>query len=124
MRVAIVGAGGVGGWIGAKLLHHADADVQTCFVLRDSSAQLTALQTVGLRYNAVEEGDVFFLPTSRVHCVTESEMEAHGTVDVVLLATKTYQIEGALEHLAPLVGPCVPRARRCVLSLRIPPSPG
>ena len=96
MRIAVVGAGGVGGWIGAKLLHHADPSISTVFVLRDSSEQLAAIRAGGLSYRAVEEEDVFDLPAERVPTVAESELEAYGAVDVVLLATKTYQIEGCV----------------------------
>ena len=100
MRIAVVGAGGVGGWIGAKLLHHADPSISTVFVLRDSSEQLAAIRAGGLSYRAVEEEDVFDLPAERVPTVAESELEAYGAVDVVLLATKTYQIEGCVRGRA------------------------
>eukprot|EP01052_Picozoa_sp_SAG31_P034332 SAG31_NODE_3999_length_3677_cov_4.742873_1_plen_91_part_00 len=60
MHVAIVGAGGVGGWLGAKLLHRANCKIT--FVLRSTSAQLQAMQSNGLRYQATEEQDEFDVP--------------------------------------------------------------
>ena len=102
LRVAVVGAGGVGGWIGAKLLQHGAADVS--FVLRSSSEQLTAFRERGLSYRAVEEGDEFDLQPAVLTCHANNELDGLPTVDVLVLCMKTFQLAEALEPLAPLVG--------------------
>ena len=51
----------------------------------ESGHQVRAVAVPG----EVEEDDVFDLPAESVPTVAESELEAYGAVDVVLLATKT-----------------------------------
>ena len=94
MRIAIVGAGGVGGYFGARL---AAAGADVSFVAR--GAHLEAMRTNGLRVES-PKGDVH-LPR-----VTAVENPADiGPVDVVLFAVKLYDAEAAAALLPPLVGP-------------------
>jgi 2-dehydropantoate 2-reductase len=94
MRVAVVGAGGVGGYFGGRL---AEAGVDVTFLAR--GAHLEAMRARGLRI-ASPQGDAH-LP--RVRAVGDaSEI---GPVDVVLFAVKLYDVEGALASLPPLLGP-------------------
>lgn len=102
LRVAVVGAGGVGGWVGAKLLRH--GAVEVIFVLRRTSSQLSAMRERGLSYRAVEEGDEFELAAADVPCYADDELEALAPVDVLLLCMKTFQVASALPRLNPLVG--------------------
>ena len=94
MRIAIVGAGGVGGYFGGRL---AAAGADVTFLAR--GAHLEALRTRGLRIVS-PKGDVH-LP----RVTAESQPAAIGPVDVVFFAVKLYDTDGALPLLPPLVGP-------------------
>jgi 2-dehydropantoate 2-reductase len=94
MRIAVMGSGGVGGYFGGLL---AAADENVTFIAR--GAHLAALRTGGLRVESVH-GNFSVLPVQ----ATDSPAEA-GRVDLVLLATKTYQLDEAARSLQPLIGP-------------------
>ena len=94
MRIAVMGAGGVGGYFGG-LLAHAGHDVT--FIAR--GAHLRALQEHGLHVASVH-GDFVIAPAQAT-----DEPAAVGPVDAVLFATKTYQLEQAATAMRPLVGP-------------------
>ena len=94
MRIAIVGAGGVGGYFGGRL---AAAGSDVTFLAR--GAHLEAMRQRGLRI-ASPKGDLH-LPRVRA----ESDPLAVGAVDVVFFAVKLYDTDGALAMLPPLVGP-------------------
>jgi 2-dehydropantoate 2-reductase len=94
VRIAIVGAGGVGGYFGGRL---AEAGADVTFLAR--GAHLDALRTRGLRITS-PKGDVH-LP--RVQAAdTPSDI---GPVDIVFFAVKLYDTESALAALPPLIGP-------------------
>lgn len=93
MRLAVIGAGGVGGYFGGKLAH-GGADV--AFIVRGKT--LEALRTNGLRVDSIN-GD-FVLP--KVNATDDPK--SVGPVDVVLLAVKTSQIPEVLQNIAPLIG--------------------
>src|SRR5256885_15250808 len=94
MRIAIVGAGGVGGYFGGRL---AAAGVDVAFLAR--GAHLDALRTRGLRI-------VSPLGNLQLPPVTASaDPSAIGPVDIVFFAVKLYDTESALRLLPPLVGP-------------------
>lgn len=93
MRLVMFGAGGVGGYFGGRLLQ-AGADV--AFVAR--GRHLDALKHDGLRIQS-PKGDLH-LP--RVTATADpSEL---GTVDVVFLTVKMYDVDTAASLLRPLVG--------------------
>jgi 2-dehydropantoate 2-reductase len=92
MRIAIVGAGGVGGYFGGRL---AQAGVDTVFIAR--GATLEALRTRGLRVESIN-GD-FSVP--HVHAV-EDPAEA-GQVDAILLAVKAWQLAEVAPRLEPML---------------------
>ena len=93
MRVAVIGAGAVGGYYGA-MLSRVGRDVS--FVAR--GAHLEAIQRGGLRIESPSVGDF----TANVRA--ESEASRIGPVDLVLFTVKTYDNPTALPHLAPLLG--------------------
>jgi len=101
MRIAIIGAGAVGGYYGA-LLSRAGADVS--FVAR--GAHREAIRTNGLRIIGVQ-GDF------TVQVPAEDDPSRIGPVDVVMLTVKTYDNASAFPLLAPLLGPDT-----CVLTLQ------
>jgi 2-dehydropantoate 2-reductase len=101
MKIAIIGAGAVGGYYGA-LLSRAGEDVSV--IAR--GAHLEAIRANGLRVIG-PLGDF----TAKLRA--ERDASVIGPVDVVMLAVKTYDNDTALPQLAPLVGP-----NTCVLSLQ------
>jgi len=94
MRVAIMGAGGVGGYFGG-LLAHAGQDV--VFIARGE--HLAALRARGLRVESVH-GDFTIRPAQATDDPTTV-----GPVDYVLFATKTHHFDQALAAMRPLIGP-------------------
>ncbi|MEV6416897.1 2-dehydropantoate 2-reductase [Kribbella sp. NPDC051718] len=94
IKVAVLGAGGVGGYFGGRL---AQAGHDVRFVARGE--HLAALHTSGLTVESVA-GD-FALET----VVATDDPAEIGEVDYVLLGVKTWQLEGAIASLGPLVGP-------------------
>src|SRR5262245_58819722 len=92
MRIAIVGAGGVGGYFGARLIE-AGADVT--FIAR--CAHLDAMRQRGLRLRS-PKGDLH-LPQVKA----SANPADVGPVDIVLFAVKLYDTEAALTLLPPLL---------------------
>jgi 2-dehydropantoate 2-reductase len=93
MKIAVVGAGAVGGYFGA-LLSRAGSEV--AFIAR--GAHLAAIREHGLQV-AGPLGDF----TARVQA--ESDPGGIGPVDVVIVAVKTYDNAGALPLVSSLLGP-------------------
>lgn len=89
MRIAVVGAGGVGGYFGGRL---AQAGVDTTFIVRGATAE--ALRTNGLRVESIN-GDF----SVRVN------IEPSGIFDAVLMTVKTYQLSEAAVPVKPFIGP-------------------
>jgi 2-dehydropantoate 2-reductase len=94
MRIAVLGAGGVGGYFGGRL---AASGSDVTFIAR--GAQLEALHARGLIVHSFR-GD-FHVP--RVNAV--GDPSAVGPVDVVLFTVKLYDAEAATRLLPPLIGP-------------------
>jgi len=92
MRIAIMGTGGMGGWLGARL---AAAGNDVCFIAR--GAHLEALQTNGLK---VTGADSLYLE----NVTATDQPETLGTVDVVLFCVKLYHTETAAKSITPLLG--------------------
>lgn len=93
MRIAVFGAGGVGGYFGGRL---AASGADVSFVAR--GAHLAAIRAKGLKVTS-PQGDVH-VPNPKA---TDRPAEI-GPVDVVLFAPKLYDCESAAEAAKPLVG--------------------
>jgi 2-dehydropantoate 2-reductase len=93
MRILVVGAGSVGGYLGGRL---AAAGRDVTFLVRASRA--AQLQKDGLRIVS-PHGDFALTPK----LVLASEID--GPYDVIMLAVKAYGLEGAMNDFAPAVGP-------------------
>jgi 2-dehydropantoate 2-reductase len=94
MRIAIVGAGGIGCIYGAAL---AKAGVDVAFIAR--GAHLAAMQADGLKIEG-DRGETIVKP------VRASDNPAGiGTVDYVIFCVKLWDVESAGEAIKPLVGP-------------------
>jgi 2-dehydropantoate 2-reductase len=92
-RICIVGAGAVGGYLGAKL---ALADQPVNVLAR--GATLAALQAEGLCLT--EDGNTQSVP---VHA--SDNAHALGVHDVVIVAVKAPAMESVAQSIAPLIGP-------------------
>lgn len=94
MRIAIIGAGGVGGYFGARL-QQAGADVH--FVARGS--HLAAMRSGGLRVES-PLGDIHLPRVS----ATDNPADI-GAADMIWLSVKLWDMDGAVRSMRPLVGP-------------------
>lgn len=94
MKIAVVGAGGVGGYFGGRL---AEAGADVHFVAR--GAHLQAIRSNGLRIVS-PKGDAHI---RRVQA--SDDPAAIGPADVVLFTVKLYDTDAASRLLPPLVGP-------------------
>jgi 2-dehydropantoate 2-reductase len=94
MKIAVIGAGGVGGTFGAAL---AKAGADVWFLAR--GAHLAAMRGEGLRIVSAR-GDTHLAPTQ----ASDNPSEI-GPADVVLFCVKLWDVESAGEHIRPLVGP-------------------
>jgi 2-dehydropantoate 2-reductase len=93
MRIAVIGAGGVGGYFGGRL---AAAGVDTTFIAR--GATLEALRSRGLTVESVQ-GDFTVTPVRAT-----DDPRSIGPVDVVLTAVKAWQLDEVAAAIAPLIG--------------------
>ena len=94
MRIAVFGTGAVGGYFGGRL---AQAGEDVVFIAR--GAQLRALRERGLRVES-PKGDFSVVPAQAT-----DDQDQVGTVDVVLVGVKAWQVSEAAEAMRPLVGP-------------------
>jgi 2-dehydropantoate 2-reductase len=94
MRVAVVGAGGVGAGFGAAL---AKAGADVTFIAR--GAHLAAMKSAGLKVES-PRGDTHLVPTQAT-----DDPKTVGPVDVVLFCVKLWDVESAGQHIKPMVGP-------------------
>lgn len=93
MKIAIFGSGGVGRYFGGRLVQ---AGQDVTFIAR--GAHLAAVTESGLRVESIG-GDFVVNPVK----ATDSP-QSIGTVDVVIFATKAWQLDSAIEQMKPLVG--------------------
>ena len=90
MRIAVIGAGGVGGYFGARL---ALAGNDVTFVAR--GRHLEAIQRDGLRI--ASEATPMHVTAARA----TSDPSSIGPVDVVLLCVKLWDVEAAVQAIRP-----------------------
>jgi 2-dehydropantoate 2-reductase len=93
-RIAVVGAGAVGGYFGAVL---ARAGSWVAVIARGK--HLEAIQRAGLRIEGPNES------FSVQPALATSEVPAIGTVDAVIVAVKAWQVPEIAAALTPLLGP-------------------
>ena len=93
MRVAVFGAGAIGGYVAAKLAAAGRVDLSV--VAR--GAHLEAMRGAGLRL--IENGQ------ESVHPVrAAADARELGVQDYVVLALKAHSLGGALDQISPLLG--------------------
>ena len=94
MRIAILGAGSVGGYFGGRL---AQAGEDVVFIARGE--HLNVMLKSGLRVDSIN-GD-FVVPSVQA----TDDPSTIGTVDLVLVGVKAWQVSEAAEAIRPMVGP-------------------
>jgi 2-dehydropantoate 2-reductase len=97
MRIAVRGAGGIGGYFGAR---RARAGESVAFVARGE--HLRAIQANGLAVRSIA-GDI--MVTAPATDDPRRLPELLGPVDLVLVCVKSYDTEAAAEALRPVLGP-------------------
>jgi 2-dehydropantoate 2-reductase len=102
MKFAMLGAGGLGGYFGARL---AQAGHDVAFIAR--GAHLAAMRAGGLRIVS-ENGDAHIAPV-----VATDDPKTLGPVDCVIVAVKLWDLEAAAASAKPLIG-----ARTAVVSFQ------
>jgi 2-dehydropantoate 2-reductase len=94
MRIAVIGAGGVGGAFGAAL---AQAGAEVTFVAR--GAHLQAMRDNGLRIDS-PRGETLIKPARAT-----DDPASIGPVDFVVFCVKLWDVESAGAAIKPLIGP-------------------
>ena len=100
MRILVLGAGAIGGYFGGRLVQ-AGGDVT--FLVRERRAGQLRARGIVVRS---PHGD-FIVPARAVVRAADA-----GAVDLVIVACKSYDLDSAIESIAPAVG-----ATTCVLPL-------
>jgi len=93
MRIAVFGAGGVGGYFGGRL---AQAGTDVTFIARGTT--LETLRSNGLRVDSIL-GDFVVSPVNATDDPTSV-----GPVDAILMAVKAWQIPEAASQIGPMLG--------------------
>ncbi|MBB3226895.1 2-dehydropantoate 2-reductase [Luteibacter sp. Sphag1AF] len=95
MRMLVLGAGGTGGYFGGRL---AQAGADVTFLVRPARARELASDGLVIRSPL---GDASF----PVRHVVADDVAAQAPFDVVLLACKAYDLDSAMDAIAPAMGP-------------------
>jgi 2-dehydropantoate 2-reductase len=93
MRIAVMGTGAMGGYVGARL---ATGGAEVSFIAR--GAHLEAIRRNGLKVTS-PNGDMLIRPAK-----ASDDPAAIGPVDLVLVAVKMYDMARVVEAVAPMVG--------------------
>ncbi|ETP67408.1 hypothetical protein G159_17295 [Planococcus glaciei CHR43] len=91
MKILVVGAGGIGGYFGARLM---ETGQDVTFLVRERRKQ--QLEETGLNVESVH-GDV------RVKPKLATAQNPDGQYDLIVLTVKSYQLENAIEDIRPFV---------------------
>ena len=98
MRILVLGAGGTGGYFGGRL---AQAGVDVTFLVRPARA--AQLDSEGLVIRS-PLGDASF-PVAHVTADALPALAAEQPFDLVILSCKAYDLDSAIEAIAPAVSP-------------------
>ena len=97
MRILVLGAGGTGGYFGGRL---AQAGADVTFLVRPARADLLAERGLRIR-SPLGDAD---LDVATVTAQDLPALAAARPFDLVLLACKAYDLDSAIESVAPAVG--------------------
>jgi 2-dehydropantoate 2-reductase len=95
VKIAIIGVGAIGGYLGARLAH---AGEEVTFIAR--GANLDALRTRGIRL-VLGDGSEQAVP----HVNATADYAGAGPQDLVILALKAHQVESVVRDVPKLFGP-------------------
>jgi 2-dehydropantoate 2-reductase len=95
MKIAIIGAGAIGGYVGVKL---ALAGEDVTFIVR--GANLDAIRTNGMKL-IMHDGSEHVARSVKA----TNDYAAAGVQDLVILAMKAHQVEAVVDDLPKLIGP-------------------
>ncbi len=98
MKIAIIGAGAIGGYVGAKL---ALAGNQVTFMVRGEN--LRAIRQHGIRLISADGSEQVAADVGAT-----DDYRAAGPQELVILAMKAHQVEGVVDDLPALLGPETP----------------
>ncbi|MBY0156506.1 ketopantoate reductase family protein [Cytobacillus firmus] len=93
MRILVVGAGAIGSYFGGRLLEKGE---DVTFLVREKRKQ--QLEKYGLLAESVH-GDMTFPEPKTIQAGEKAD-----AFDVILLSTKAYHLEGAIEDIRPFTG--------------------
>ena len=92
-KICVFGAGAIGGYIGARLAHKAEAEVS----LVARGPHLAAMESNGLTLK--QGGETF-----TVHPRVSADPKTLGQQDFVIVTVKAHALTGVLDQLQPLLG--------------------
>ena len=92
-KICVFGAGAIGGYIGARLAHKAEADVS----LVARGPHLAAMESKGL---TLRQGGEIFTVRPRV----TSDPKTQGPQDFVIITLKAHGLSAAIDQIEPLLG--------------------
>ena len=96
-KIAIVGAGAIGGWMGAHIARaQQDAGAQLCVLARGET--LTALQKNGLQLH--QGGTLHTVPVR-----ASNDAATLGVQDLVVISVKAPALASVAQQISPLLGP-------------------
>ena len=95
MRILMLGAGGIGGYFGARI-HQAGGDLT--FLVRPARAR--QLRAEGLQVIS-PLGDVHIIP----RLITSTQDSASGNFEAAILSCKSYDLDSAMAAIAPALAP-------------------
>jgi 2-dehydropantoate 2-reductase len=95
MKIAMMGSGGVGGFLGGRL---ANAGYDMSFIARGK--HLAAMREHGLTIESEPQGNIH---VAKVRATDDPA--SIGPVDLVILSVKLWDTEAAAKQMRPLVGP-------------------
>ncbi len=94
MKLAVIGMGGIGGYLGGLL---AKAGEDVAYIARGET--LETIRTKGLQVHSELHGSFSVQPR-----IVTQDAEVIGIVDAVFVCVKGYSIESAYKSIAPVVG--------------------
>jgi 2-dehydropantoate 2-reductase len=95
LKIAIIGVGAIGGYVGTRLAH---AGHEVTFIAR--GANLEALRTRGIRL-IMDDGS----EQAVAHVRATDDYAQGGAQDIVILAMKAHQVEAVAPYVPKLFGP-------------------
>jgi len=98
-RIAILGIGGVGGFLGGKLAaaYSHSTDIEIIFIARGNNAQ--AIKENGLKL-ITPAGEIIVKPD-----IVADDASSVGAIDLLICCTKTYDLENSISALSSSITP-------------------